>query len=77
MMRIPLDDIGYSVENGHIHTRYQDHAPGATRTRTAKGVLNLLGGKKGSVCSDCYPTPQYPTPAKRTAPQRRRSSPNG
>lgn len=73
--RIPLDPIGYSVNQstGTIHTRYAgDHAGDAYRTRTEKGVRTLLAGvKKPKVCERCYPAPQYAQP-DRAKPQRRR-----
>ena len=77
MTRIPLDPIGYSVNanTGTIHTRYADHGNGE-RTRTPKGVLTLLDGKEGKACKSCYPSPQYPTPAKPRTPQRRRTTPD-
>jgi len=75
-MSIPIDPQGYSVnvETGVIHTRYATHALG-TRTRTAKGVMTLLDGKKGQACKVCYPSPQYPPTPKTLPPQVRRSSP--
>ena len=69
MTRIPFDPIGFSVsEDGTIHTRYADHGNG-TRTRTEKGVRNLLNGKRGKACVQCYgKTPRYasttPAPQK-------------
>jgi hypothetical protein len=77
MTRIPLDPIGYSVNQstGTIHTRYAgEHAGDAYRTRTEKGVLTLLDGRKPKLCSVCYPSPQYATPAPPRAPQRRRTA---
>ena len=74
--RIPLDPIGYSVNQSTdtIHTRYAgDHAGDSYRTRTVKGVLTLLDGKKPNVCGVCYPSPRYDTPAPASAPQKRRS----
>ena len=71
MTRIPLDPNGYSVNvsTGTIHTRYADHGNGL-RTRTEKGVRTLLDGKRGKVCKDCYPSPQYAQPPR--PPQKRR-----
>jgi len=73
---IPLDPIGYSVNlsSGTVHTRYAgDHSGESYRTRTEKGVLNLLDGAKPKICSVCYPSPQYATPAP--PPQKRRTGP--
>lgn len=78
MTRIPLDPIGYSVNQstGTIHTRYAgDHAGDAYRTRTVKGVETLLDGRKPKVCDVCYPSPSYATPTPADKPQRRRSGP--
>ena len=71
MTRIPLDPIGYSVNQstGTVHTRYADHGNGE-RTRTKRGVETLLDGKEGKPCRSCYPHPRYDTPAP--PPQRRR-----
>lgn len=73
--RIPIDPIGYAVEGNIIHTRYNSHARGE-RTRTEKGVLMLLNGRKGRSCPDCYPHPVYRTD-KPKRPQRRRTPTNG
>lgn len=73
MTRIPLDDIGYSVnpDTGTIHTRYATHSSGE-RTRTTKGVLTILKGKEGKACVLCYgKSPRYPEPPR--PPQQRRS----
>ena len=54
-MKVPTDPIGYLVEaDGTVHTRYADHATGR-RTRTARGVNNLLEGRKLRLCDDYYP----------------------
>ena len=55
MTRIPIDPVGYSVNQntGTIHTRYADHGNGE-RTRTEKGVRTLLDGKDGKACVTCY-----------------------
>jgi hypothetical protein len=73
MTRIPLDAEGYSVNQntGTIHTRYADHGNGL-RTRTEKGVLTILDGKKGKACEVCYgKNPPYPVTSPRP-PQTRR-----
>lgn len=78
MTRIPIDPNGYKVnpETGTIHTRYADLHAAGYRTRTTKGVLNLLDGKRGKACEVCYgKAPQYPDTPRPV--QRRRSSANG
>lgn len=75
-MRLPIDPDGYSVNpsTGTVHTRYAgDHARDSWRTRTARGVENILDGQKGSVCKTCYPSPSYAKPARDEPPQKRRT----
>ncbi len=77
MTRIPIDPIGYKVnpDTGTIHTRYADSHASGFRTRTTKGVLTILAGKKGKACATCYgEKPPYPDTTPRP-PQRRRSGP--
>ena len=69
MTRIPLDPNGYKVDGQTIHTRYATHGDGQ-RTRTEKGVLSLLDGKRPKICRDCFAAPRYPEPPR--PPQKRR-----
>jgi hypothetical protein len=74
MTRIPLDAEGWSVNltTGTVHTRYAgDHAGDSYRTRTEKGVLNLLAGRKPTICKRCFSSPRYADTTPRP-PQRRR-----
>ena len=76
MTRIPLDAIGWKVnpDTGTIHTRYATHASGF-RTRTEKGVLTLLDGKKGKACLQCYgKNPPYRNDTPRPTQKRRITS---
>ena len=69
-MRLPPDPEGYTVEGQTVHSRYASHANGY-RSRTVKGVENLLDGKKPRICKDCFPAGTPPS-ADNEGPQVRR-----
>ena len=74
MTRIPLDPLGYAVNvsTATVHSRYAEHAGKVHRTHDPKRVESMLAGRSISVCSVCYPAPQYERP--KGQPQRRRVS---
>lgn len=76
-MTFPTDPDGYSVnlDTGTVHTRYAaDHAGNSYRTRTVRGVENLLDGREPKICRTCYPSAATTTPRSTPTPQRRRNA---